>query len=243
MHVTRRTRRRTSSPLPPGILPTEFGRLQSALPKRYTLLREQLPDRDVAIKVLAEERFVREVELTSQLGHTHIVPIHAAGDANGSLYYVMPYIDGESLRGRLRREGRLPIDEALKITQQIAKVLQYAHDKEIVHCAIKPSNILSLGGHPLLADFGIARALRAARDGADFTQGIFPLGTPDYMSPEQARGNGPVDGRTDTYALACLLYEMLAGQPPFHSRTSQATLPPTLPTTCPRCGPFEAPCR
>ena len=166
---------------------TEFERLQAALPQRYTLVgeldrggmsrvylaRESLPERAVAIKVLDEElsarlgreRFVREVEVTSRLQHPHIVPIYAAGDAGGTLYYVMPYIAGESLRDRLDKEGRLPIQESLKITQQVADALQHAHEKEIVHRDIKPSNILFQSGHAVVADFGIARALRAAESG------------------------------------------------------------------------------
>ena len=208
---------------------------------RVYLAREELPERRVAIKVLDEElsarlgrgRFVREVEVTSKLAHPHIVPIYSAGDAGGMLYYVMPFVDGESLRDRLEREGRLPIDEALEITHQIADALQHAHDNGIVHRDIKPANILFQSGHAVVADFGIARALRAAESGGEFTQSGLPLGTPDYMSPEQAGADAPIDGRTDTYALACVLYEMLAGQPPFHSRTSQATLARHLSDTMP----------
>lgn len=208
---------------------------------RMYLAREALPERDVVIKVLGEElsarlgreRFVREVEVTSGLQHPHIVPIYAAGDAGGTLYYVMPYISGESLQGRLDKEGRLPIDESLKITQQIADALEHAHAKEIVHRDIKPSNILFQSGHAVVADFGIARALRAAESGGEFTQSGLPIGTPDYMSPEQAAGEESIDGRTDTYALACVLYEMLAGQPPFHSRTAQTTLARHLTDTMP----------
>lgn len=234
---------------------TEFERLQAALPERYTLVREldrggmsrvylareSLPERDVAIKVLDEElsarlgreQFVREVEVTSRLQHPHIVPIYAAGDAGGTLYYVMPYIAGESLRDRLDKEGRLPIEESLKITHQVADALQHAHEQGVVHRDIKPSNILFQSGHAVVADFGVARALRAAESGGEFTQSGLPIGTPDYMSPEQAGGDAPIDGRTDTYALACVLYEMLAGQPPFHSRTAQATLARHLTDTMP----------
>ena len=234
---------------------SEFERLQAALPQRYTLLeeldrggmsrvylaREELPERQVAIKVLDEElsarvgrrRFVREVEVTSKLAHPHIVPIYSAGNAGGMLYYVMPFIEGESLRDRLQREGRLPIDEALEITHQVADALQHTHDNGVVHRDIKPANILFQSGHAVVADFGIARALRAAESGGEFTQSGLPLGTPDYMSPEQAGADAPIDGRTDTYALACVLYEMLAGQPPFHSRTSQATLARHLSDTMP----------
>lgn len=224
----------------------ETERFQAALPKRYRILRqldgagmsrvylarEELPERDVAIKALDEDlsarlgraRFVREVELTSKLGHPHIVPIYAAGDADGILYYVMPYIDGESLRDRLKREEQLPISDALRITQQVADALQHAHDRGVVHRDVKPSNILLQSGFAVVADFGIARALSAAEGHDGSTTKNIPLGTPDYMSPEQASGDRPVDGRTDEYALACVLFEMLAGQPPFHSRTPQATL-------------------
>ncbi|MGY8777676.1 MAG: protein kinase domain-containing protein [Longimicrobiales bacterium] len=234
---------------------SEFERLQAALPKRYTLIREldrggmsrvylareELPDREVAIKVLDEElsarlgreRFVREVEVTSSLQHPHIVPIHAAGEAGATLFYVMPYIEGKSLRDRLDREAYLPIEDALRITRQVADALRYAHDKNIIHCDIKPSNILFSSGHAVVADFGIARALRAAESGGEFTQSGLPIGTADYISPEQAGGDAPVDGRSDTYALACVLYEMLGGQPPFHSRTSQATLARHLTDTMP----------
>jgi serine/threonine-protein kinase len=240
----------------------EFERLQAALPQRYTLLREldrggmsrvylareALPDRDVAIKVLdgelsarlGRERLVREVEETSRLAHPHIVPIYAAGDAGGSLYYAMPYIEGESLRDRLGREGRLSIDDALKITRQVADALQHAHDNGIVHRNIKPSNILFQGGHAVVADFGIARALRAPESGGEFTQSGLPLGTPDYMSPEQAEGDSSVDGRADTYALACVLYEMLAGQPPFRSGSPQETLARHIMDTMPPLGTLRS---
>jgi serine/threonine-protein kinase len=199
---------------------------------RVYLAREELPDRDVAIKVLDEQlsarvgraRFVREVEVTSQLGHPYIVPIHSAGEAGSTLYYVMPHIGGESLRDRLGREGQIPLSEALNITRQVADALQYAHDKGVVHRDVKPSNILFQGGHAVVADFGIARALSRAGGDGSVTQSGLPIGTPDYMSPEQAAGEDAVDGRSDIYALACVLYEMLAGESPFHGRTSQATL-------------------
>lgn len=221
-------------------------RLQKTLPQRYTLIRqldgggmsrvyqarEELPERDVVIKVLDEglsarlgrERFVREVEVTSKLSHPHIVPIYAAGEAGGTLYYVMPYIDGESLRDRLDREDRLPVADALRITQEIADALQHAHDRGVVHRDIKPSNILFQSGFAVVTDFGIARALSAAEDAGNSTQSGTMLGTPNYMSPEQASGDQPVDGRTDMYGLACVLYEMLGGEPPFHSRSPSATL-------------------
>ncbi len=224
---------------------TDFDRLQEALPQRYTLLeeldragrsrvyraREELPDRDVVIKVFDEElssrlggeSFVREVELSSRLVHPHIVPIYSAGEAGGALYYVMPFIEGESLRDRLDGEPRLPVDEALRITHQIAGALQHAHGRGIVHRDIKPTNVLLQDGHALVADFGVAHAIRAAGSSGRRTVTDVPFGTPDYMSPEQARGDR-VDARSDTYALACVLFEMLSGQPPFRSESREVTL-------------------
>jgi serine/threonine-protein kinase len=228
----------------------ELARLQAALPQRYTLIeaidqggmsrvyraREQLPDRDVVIKVFDEglsarlggESFVSEVERTSRLVHPHIVPIYSAGQANEALYYVMPYIEGESLRDRLDRDGRIPIPEAVKLAGQIADALQHAHDKGILHRDIKPTNVLLQGGHALVTDFGVAHALRAAdferERGApgDAPSGL-AFGTPEYMSPEQVEGRAPADARTDTYALGCLLYEMIAGHPPFQAGSAKAT--------------------
>ena len=233
----------------------EFERLEAALPQRYTLIRElarggmsrvylareSMPGRDVVIKVLDHElsarmgpdKFVHEVEVTSQLQHPHVVPIYSAGDADGTLYYVMPYIDGASLRDRLAKEGRLPIAESLSITHQIASALQHAHTKGVTHSDIKPSNILFQGGLAVVTDFGIADALRVPEGGGEFTRSGLPIGTPDYMSPEQASGDNRVDEKTDIYALACVLFEMLAGQPPFHSRTTQATLARHLTDTMP----------
>ena len=234
---------------------SELDLLQLALPKRYKLVREldlggmsrvylareEMPERDVAIKVfderlsaqLGRERFLREVEVTSQLGHPHIVPIHSAGDADGALYYVMPFVRGESLRDRLGREGRLPIEDALRITEQVSGALSHAHERGVVHRDIKPYNILFQAGHAVVADFGIARALSVAENRGPLTHAGVSLGTPDYMSPEQISEETEVDERTDVYALACVLYEMLGGQPPFHSRTHQATLARHLADTVP----------
>jgi serine/threonine-protein kinase len=222
-------------------LASEFDRLQESLPERYTLVRhldqgglstvylarEALPDRDVVIKVLDEElsaglgraRFIRDVEVTSKLQHPHILPIHAAGDAGGRLYYVMPYIEGESLRDRLDRGEPLGIDEALRITGQVAEALQHAHDKGIVHRDLKPSKILFQSGHAVVSDFGIARALRAAdRDRGPAHSRVVrtrAVGSPDYLSPEQFGEDAPIGQSTDTYALACIVYEMLSGRTPF----------------------------
>lgn len=187
---------------------------------RVYLATEQHPHRSVAVKVLEPDistrllydRFIREVELSSRLNHPHIVPIFAAGEANGLLYYVMPYIEGESLRHRLLKERRLPLEDAIHITLDIADALAYAHAQGVVHRDIKPENILLSGGHPVVADFGIARAISAA-GGQSLTQTGHAVGSPGYMSPEQAMGSR-VDARTDIYSLGCMLFELLTGELP-----------------------------
>ena len=222
-------------------------RLQGALADRYRLDRELgaggmatvylahdlKHDRKVAIKVLrpelvhalGPERFLREIATTANLHHPHILPLYDSGrtaELSGALlYYVMPFVEGESLRERLKREKQLPLDDALRIAGQVADALSYAHGHGVVHRDIKPENILLESGHALVADFGIARAASAA--GADrLTSTGLALGTPAYMSPEQAAGDRDVDGRTDLYSLGCVLYEMLAGQPPFSGPTVQS---------------------
>ncbi|MEO6526935.1 MAG: protein kinase [Gemmatimonadaceae bacterium] len=185
--------------------------------------------RDVAVKVLRPElahavgadRFLREIATTATLRHPHILPLYDSGDANGVLYYVMPLVEGESLRARLEREGRLPIDEALRITTEVADALGYAHERGITHRDIKPENILLERGHAVVADFGIARAV-AATGNERLTDAGFAVGTPMYMSPEQAVGEPNLDGRSDLYSLGCVLYEMLAGKPPFVGPTAVA---------------------
>jgi eukaryotic-like serine/threonine-protein kinase len=183
--------------------------------------------RDVAVKVMRPElahavgadRFLREIATTATLRHPHILPLYDSGDADGVLYYVMPLIEGETLRSRLERDGRLPIDEALRITTEIADALGYAHERGITHRDIKPENILLERGHAVVADFGIARAV-AATGAERLTQTGFAIGTPAYMSPEQAVGEPNLDGRSDLYSLGCVLYEMLAGKPPFTGPTA-----------------------
>jgi len=187
---------------------------------RVYLATEQHPRRPVAIKVLEPDiatrllydRFIREVELSSRLNHPHIVPIFAAGEVGKLLYYVMPYIEGESLRQRLLKQGHLPWEEALHITLDVADALAYAHAQGIVHRDIKPENILLSGGHPVVADFGVARAISAA-GGQSLTETGHAVGSPGYMSPEQAMGL-EVDARTDIYSLGCVMFELLTGQPP-----------------------------
>jgi TolB-like protein len=173
--------------------------------------------------VVGQERFLREVEISARLSHPHIVPIFAAGEAAGLLYYVMPYLSGESLRARMEREGHLPVAEALAIGAEVADALEYAHRQGVIHRDIKPENILLQAGHALVADFGVARAvLGADRDRLTHTGAA--VGTPLYMSPEQVSGQHDLDGRTDVYSLACVMYEMLAGAPPFRGPTVEAVL-------------------
>jgi serine/threonine-protein kinase len=188
--------------------------------------------RQVAIKVLhpelaaalGGERFHREIQIATHLTHPNILPVYDSGEANGTLYYVMPFVEGESLRDRLDRQRQLGIDEAIRITCQIATALEYAHQANIVHRDIKPENILIEAGQAVLADFGIARAVTSAADSDALTRTGMSLGTPAYMSPEQAMGERNLDGRSDQYALACVTYEMLAGQPPFTAPTMQALI-------------------
>ena len=217
---------RLSDPLP---------RLTAALSDRYRIERElgaggmatvYLAEdlkhrRKVAIKVLRAElaavigadRFIAEITTTANLQHPHILALHDSGVADSFLYYVMPYVEGESLRDRLTREKQLPIADAVRIAGEVASALDYAHRQGVIHRDIKPENILLHDGRALVADFGIALAATSA--GSRMTETGMSLGTPHYMSPEQAMGERTLDARTDIYALGCVLYEMLAGDPPF----------------------------
>ena len=195
--------------------------------------------RKVAVKVLrpelaatlGPERFLREIETTANLRHPHILPLYDSGEVlvehpersegpRSFLYYVMPFVEGESLRDRLHREKQLPIEEALEIAREVADALSYAHGHHVVHRDIKPENILLESGHAVVTDFGIAKAITAA-GGERLTETGLAVGTPSYMSPEQAAGEQDLDGRSDLYALGCVLYEMLAGQPPFTGATAE----------------------
>jgi serine/threonine protein kinase len=187
--------------------------------------------RAVAVKLLraelaspiGPERFLREIEIAAGLSHPHILPLFDSGSTDGLLYYVMPYIEGESLRQRLDRERQLSIEDAVRITREVGEALGYAHSLGFVHRDIKPANILLSHGHALVADFGIARAITAAA-GEQLTETGLSLGTPSYMSPEQALGGSEVDGRSDLYSLGCVLYEMLVGDPPFLGHSVQQIL-------------------
>lgn len=187
-------------------------------------------ERDVAIKVLhpdlgavlGPERFLTEIKTTARLQHPHILPLLDSGSADGLLYYVMPLVTGESLRARLERERQLPVEDAVRIARKAATALEHAHRQGIIHRDIKPENILLQDGHALVADFGIALAVQSA--GQRLTQTGLSLGTPQYMSPEQATGERTIDARSDVYALGAVLYEMLAGEPPFSGPTVHAVV-------------------
>ena len=220
-------------------------RLTTALAERYRVEREigaggmatvYLAEdlkhhRQVAIKVLRPElaavmgveRFLREIEIAARLQHPHILPLYDSGDADGLLYYVMPFVEGESLRQRLDREKQLPIEDALKIAREVGDALSFAHSHDVIHRDIKPENILFEGGHAVVSDFGIARAVTVA-GGERLTETGTAIGTPKYMSPEQAAGSKELDGRSDLYSLGCVLYEMLAGQPPFTGPTVESVI-------------------
>jgi serine/threonine-protein kinase len=220
-----------------------FDHLKAALADRYQIEREigsggmatvYLAEdlkhhRKVAVKVLrpelaaaiGPERFLREIEIAAGLQHPHILPLHDSGESGGFLYYVMPYVEGESLRDRLTREKQLPLEDALQMARNVATALSYAHSHDVLHRDIKPENILLSGGEAVVADFGIARAISAA-GGEKLTETGVSIGTPAYMSPEQAAGTQDLDGRSDIYSLGCVTYEMLAGEPPFAGPTVES---------------------
>ncbi|MBT8336401.1 MAG: serine/threonine protein kinase, partial [Gemmatimonadetes bacterium] len=222
-----------------------FTALTSALADRYTIERELgrggaaavflaedlRHHRKVALKILrpkvaeavGRDRFLKEIEVAAGLIHPHIVPLFDSGDASGVLYFVMPFVEGESLRARLDREGALPVDEAVRIARELADALGYAHAHGVVHRDVKPENVLLEAGHAVLADFGVARAVSEAGSERLTRTGV-AVGTPAYMSPEQAAADREVDGRADQYALGCLLYEMLTGQPPFTGPSSDSVI-------------------
>jgi len=223
-----------------------IARLSTALADRYRIERELgaggmatvylafdvRHDRKVALKVLRPElaaviggdRFLQEIKTTANLHHPHILPLHDSGEAEGLVYYVMPYVEGESLRTRLDRDKQLPVDEAVRIARETADALDYAHRQGVIHRDIKPDNIMLHDGHVVVADFGIALAASRTEGGSRMTETGMSLGTPHYMSPEQAMGEREIHASSDVYALACVLYEMLMGEPPFTGPTVQAII-------------------
>ncbi|MGH7668709.1 MAG: serine/threonine-protein kinase, partial [Gemmatimonadaceae bacterium] len=226
-------------------MPPKRASLADALADHYTIEREVgaggmatvylahdlKHDRSVALKVLrpelasavGAERFPREIHTVAQFNHPHILSLYDSGEAGGFLYYVMPFVEGESLRERLLRDKQLPVSEAVRILREVADALSYSHARGVVHRDIKPANIMLSGRHAIVADFGVAKALTAAAGDTLTTVGI-ALGTPQYMSPEQAMGQDNVDPRSDLYALGLVGYEMLAGHPPFEGASPQALL-------------------
>jgi serine/threonine-protein kinase len=243
--VARPVRRTHSSMHPSDVRQT----LDAAIASRYAiereigaggmatvyLARDVKHERQVALKVLnpelgavlGVERFLSEIRVTANLQHPNLLPLFDSGEASGLLYYVMPFVEGESLRARLERERQLPIDEAIRIAVLVASALDYAHGQGVIHRDLKPENILLSRGQPLVADFGIALAVSLA-GGARVTQTGLSLGTPQYMSPEQATGDRQIDARTDVYSLAAVLYEMLTGDPPHTASTVQAIIAKVL---------------
>jgi serine/threonine-protein kinase len=235
-------------------------RLRTTLADRYHIQRELgqggmavvyladdlKHDRQVALKVLRPElssviggeRFLQEIRVVARLQHPHVLPLFDSGSADGLLFYVMPYVDGDSLRARLLREGQLGIEEALRIITQVASALDHAHRHGVVHRDIKPENILLADGHALVADFGIALAVSTAA-GDRLTGTGVSLGTPQYMSPEQVTGDRRLDGRTDIYSMACVLYEMLAGVTPYTAPTAQAVLAKVMTESPPALAEFR----
>jgi len=243
-------------------MPDLLERLKAALTDRYQIERELgsggmatvylaqdlKHERQVAVKVLrpelaaalGPERFHQEIKIAANLTHPHILPLHDSGEADGFLYYVMPFIEGESLRDRLVREKKLSVPDSVRIVEQVASALSHAHERGVVHRDIKPDNILLAGDQAMVADFGIARAVEVA-GGERLTGTGLAVGTPAYMSPEQAVGDKNIDARSDVYALGCVVHEMVAGRAPFEGDTPQALLAKHAVDTAPsRLRPMES---
>ncbi|UCG88938.1 MAG: serine/threonine protein kinase, partial [Gemmatimonadota bacterium] len=221
-------------------------RLKTALANRYQIERELgsggmatvylaqdlKHERRVAVKVLrpelaaalGPERFHQEIKIAANLTHPHILPLHDSGDADGFLYYVMPHIEGESLRDKLAKEGELPIGEAVRILRDLVDALSHAHKHGVVHRDIKPDNVLLSERHALVTDFGVAKAVSEATGVQKLTTEGVALGTPAYMSPEQAAADKHIDHRADIYAVGAVAYELLTGRPPFMGTTPQEVL-------------------
>ena len=217
------------------VIERELGRGGMAIVYLATDLRHR---RRVAVKVLRPElaasvgaqRFRREIETAARLSHPHILPLYDSGQADGVFYYVMPYVEGESLRDRLERERQMGLEETLEIAKSVAAALDYAHQRGVIHRDVKPANILFQGGQALVADFGIAVAVSTA-GGMRLTETGLPVGTPAYMSPEQATGDRDLDPRSDVYSLGAVVYEMLVGEPPHVGTSAQAVMAKILSET------------
>lgn len=227
-------------------MPDMLDRVRNALRRRYRIERElgqggmavvYLAEdlkhhRRVAVKVLRSElaaalgsdRFLREIEIAARLNHPHILPLHDSGEAAGVLYYVMPFVDGESLRQRLTRERRLPIADVIRVSSEVVDALAYAHGQGLVHRDIKPDNVLLSGRHALVTDFGVAKAVSEATGRQQLTTAGVALGTPAYMSPEQASGEPVIDHRADIYSFGVVAYELLTGRTPFAGESVQSVL-------------------
>ncbi len=228
-------------------MPTDLTRLSAALADRYTIERELgqggmatvylahdlKHDRQVALKILrrdlshelSTDRFAREIKLAARLTHPHILPLFDSGEADGFLYYVMPVMEGESLRDRIDNTKQMAIDEVVQVAREVADALDYAHRHDTVHRDIKPENIMLHEGHAVIADFGIGKAVTAAAESQEsITQTGVSVGTPAYMSPEQAAGEDSIDGRSDLFSLGCVLFEMLTGEPAFTGKTAAAVI-------------------
>jgi eukaryotic-like serine/threonine-protein kinase len=225
---------------------SSMGRLAAGLAGRYRIERELgaggmatvylahdlRHQRAVAVKVVRDElaagmggdRFLREIRIAASLHHPNILPLYDSGEADGQLYYVMPVAGGESLRERLEAHGALPVPVAVRLAAEVAAALDYAHRHGVMHRDIKPENILLHEGHALITDFGIGKALSTATETTALTQLGVAIGSPAYMSPEQAAGETDLDGRSDLYSLGCVLYEMLTGAPPFTGPTVAAVI-------------------
>jgi serine/threonine-protein kinase len=221
-------------------------RLKAALADRYEierelgaggmatvyLARDLRHEREVAVKVLRPElaaalgsdRFLQEVKIAANLTHPHILPLHDSGEADGFLYYVMPFIEGQSLREKLAREGEQPVADVVKILREVVDALSHAHERGVVHRDIKPDNVMLSGRHALVTDFGVAKAVSEATGRQQLTTAGVALGTPAYMAPEQAAADPHIDHRADIYAVGALAYELLAGRPPFTGTTPQEVL-------------------
>ncbi|HEY4735128.1 MAG TPA: serine/threonine-protein kinase, partial [Gemmatimonadaceae bacterium] len=242
-------------------IPGLTDRIQKDLSPRYTIQRElgrggmatvllahhNAPDRLVAIKVLhtevaagfAPDRFLREIQLLARLQHPNILPLFESGVAGGALYYVMPFVSGESLRERLKRDGALPIALALRIAGECAAALAYAHRQGVVHRDVKPENILLSDDHVLIADFGIARAVAQSADDRLTSTSVI-IGTPTYMSPEQASGEEKLDERSDIYSLGCVVYEMITGKTAFTGPSQAAIIASRFAKPAPRASSLRA---